>query len=107
MIDSHKWGIVHTYLTQGKLAYAKRDYDLALKLINSSLYLRQEVDDKLGLAQCYEALAYLKVDVGELELASDFLKKSKNLRSKIAAPLPPINQEAYNLALQKSRSKLD
>ncbi len=101
IIDGYRWGIAHTRLAQGKLAYAQKDYNLALEFINSSLNLREEIGDKLGLAQCYEALAYLKISIEELELAAKMLVKAESLRREIAAPLPPIDQEAYQTALQK------
>ncbi len=101
IIDGYKWGIAHTLLVQGKLAYVQKDYNLALEFISSSLNLRAEIDDKLGLAQCYETLAYLKIATEEYELAVEMLAKAESLRSEFAAPLPPIAQEAYQKALQK------
>ncbi len=105
-IDGYKWGIARTYLSQSKLAYVHKDYDLTLEFINSSLNLREEIGDKLGLAQCYEALAYLKIATEELELATELLVKAKDLRVEIAVPLPPISQEAYQAALQKLKVEL-
>ncbi len=101
IIDGYKWGIAHTHLVQGKLAYIQKDYSLALEFISSSLNLREEIDDKLGLAQCYEALAYLKIATEEPELAAEMLAKTESLRREIAAPLPPIAKEAYQAILQK------
>ncbi len=105
-IDGYKWGIARTHLSQSKLAYVHKDYDLALEFINSSLNLREEIGDKLGLTQCYEALAYLKIATEELELATELLVKAKDLRVEIAVPLPPISQEAYQAALQKLKVEL-
>ncbi len=101
IIDGYKWGIAHTDLIQGKLGYLQGDYDLALEFISSSLNLREEIEDKLGLAQCYEALAYLKIATEELKLAAEELAKAESLRREIAAPLSPMAQEAYQAALLK------
>lgn len=67
------WGVGHTQLSRGVLAFMMGDIDLALQRLRDSLRVRQELRDARGLCDCIAMMALIASVRGEHELAATLL----------------------------------
>lgn len=110
LTGGEKRGAALGYLGLAKLALARGELVHASELFKQCLDLRQELGDKQGLAEGLEGVAQTLAantpDPTRAEQAVGLLAAADCLRTKIGAPLPQVERESYDLALQVLRRVL-
>jgi predicted ATPase len=110
VMGGEKRGLALGYFGLGRLALAKGSYAEARQFFGRSLQLRQELGDKQGLAEGLEGLAQTLAantpDPAQAQKAVGLLSAADCLRAKIGAPLPLVEREGYDAALQALRGCL-
>jgi DNA-binding CsgD family transcriptional regulator/tetratricopeptide (TPR) repeat protein len=96
----------------GLAAWAAGDGALAVAHLRESLALRRGMHERLGIAECLEALAL--VTAGRAEGSSEdarralrWLGAADALREQIGAPRPPVEQPGYDSARKAAGRRLD
>jgi predicted ATPase len=88
------WSVTATLCNQGMTELARGNIERAGRLLIESLDLHRSLEDKLGAAECLEALAELAVAQREWARAADHLREAQSIRERIAAPVPPRRRAA-------------
>ena len=89
-----------------QVAFFLGNQDEAYDLGRESLVLRQELDDKLGIAVALEIFARLATFQKEAELAARLLGAAASLRDKFNLPLEPYDTEDYEQLLATIKTGL-
>jgi DNA-binding CsgD family transcriptional regulator/tetratricopeptide (TPR) repeat protein len=88
----------------GLVAWSTGDDALATARLRESLVVRREMDQKLGIAECLEALASVEMSRAAsrqaVERALSWLGAADALRERLGAPRPPVSQPAYETAIE-------
>ncbi len=100
-----KRGLAISYHDLGWLAHARKDYLQAISLFKQALTLRKEMGDKQGIAESLEGLASA-LDTSEAETAAKLFGAAEQLRAKIGAPLPPVEQGRHAYEVEVVRAQL-
>lgn len=61
---------------KGTIYFHLEKVDLSLELLNKSLSIRKKIDDKYGIAKCYEVIGYNHKRNGDLKKAIGYIKQS-------------------------------
>ena len=74
------WGVGHTQLSLGVLAFMRGDLDEALRRLSESTKVRQELRDSRGICDCLGTIALLATFRGENVLAAQMLGAAEMAR---------------------------
>lgn len=89
-ISLYNLGLVLSEIGQSELAH---DYIL------KALDIREKASHKRGMAECFEALACIKVEQGDVSAGIEFWSQAVALREAIGAPLPPLMEPRLRRSL--------
>jgi DNA-binding CsgD family transcriptional regulator len=88
----------------GLAAWQAGDGALALARLHESLAVRHQMNARLGIVECLEALAEVTVGSAataeEVRRALHWLGAADALREQMGAPRPPVEQPAYDAAIE-------
>jgi predicted ATPase/class 3 adenylate cyclase len=105
-LGDHLWEAA-TVADLGDLAIYEGRLDEALKFHVDALAMRQKLDDQYGIADSLTCLGNLHAVIGKLEFAARLYGSAGVLRDKIGAPLPPVEQKAFEKGMEAVRAGLD
>ncbi len=101
-VNAHgRWGMALNLFEQGRAAL-RRQEGKAEGLLRESLTIHGEIGDRLGIAECLESLAVLRVSSGGEETAATMLGAAEGIRERFQTPVP----ELYRSAVEKCRAKV-
>ena len=98
--------LARSLVTLSRVMLKLDDVRLATKLLREGLGLFWEINNKLGIAIAFEALASVRLVQGDSTNAGMLYAAAHNLREVLGAPLPPIDRTAYDSAVAASRAQL-
>ncbi len=104
-LSGYKWAVACTLLSQAQLAFKAGDVQQAEVLIETSLGIRHEINDRHGIVECWEILAHLRASQSP-ERAVWLFSAAHRLRKRIEAPLPPCNQGNHERSIATLRTIL-
>ena len=90
----------------GNIALQDQNNEQALNYFRKSLAIRQELADKVGLAECMEGLAGFKEIRGQSDKAACLYGAAANLRETLGAPLEPVDRPNYYQFREQTKLKL-
>ena len=95
----------------GLVAWRAGDAERARKRLRESLAWRRDRAERLGIVESLEALASVELGVSSDEESAAramlWLGAADALREQMGAPRPPVDQPAYDVAIQAAASRLD
>jgi len=98
--------LARSLLTLGLVRLRQGNINQATELMLESLGTYREIGFKLGFAIAFEALAMASLARAEDEQALRLLGTASELRGSMGAPIPPIDQPAYDSAINSLRERL-
>ena len=98
--------LARAIMTQARARLKLGDASLATELLSQSLGIYRENANKLGIAMTIEALASVKVAQGDSTNAALLYGTAHKIREALGAPLPPVDQTAYDSAIAVTREQL-
>jgi predicted ATPase len=100
------WGIALAQGNIGTLAYKLGDYDYALTAFRESLTRCSSIDYRDGIAAALEGIASTDAIQGRAQRAALLSGAAEQIRAQIGAPLPAVDNAAYQQCLQQARVTL-
>ncbi|MEZ4866430.1 MAG: tetratricopeptide repeat protein [Caldilineaceae bacterium] len=103
----YKGGCAHTLTVLGGIALQQGAYAQAIACYQESLALRQETGEKEGIASALEGLAAVWGLQGQPVQAARLYGAAESLRTRLGAPLPPMDRPYYEQTVATLRAQLD
>jgi len=99
-------GIAGVLANLGAIACAQADFDRAVALYRESVTLSFTAGAKGRVLECLDGLAQLTDAAGRPRTAARLFGAAASLRVALGAPLPPVDQPAYEQAVAHTRATL-
>ncbi|GHO56247.1 ATP-binding protein [Ktedonobacter robiniae] len=100
------WGVAHVSTMLGHVARDQQQYALARACYRESLYIYHTIGNLTSIASCLEGVAVLSSVEGDHEQTVRLCAQAAILREKAHTPLPPDEQQAFNMIISLARSCL-
>jgi DNA-binding CsgD family transcriptional regulator/tetratricopeptide (TPR) repeat protein len=101
-----KGGMAEALFELAQAEARQQHYQAAQSLLEESLTLAMEVDDKGEISFCLEALAEVTATQGELPWAARLWGAAEALRDGMGTPIPPIYRADYERSVTAARVQL-
>lgn len=105
------WGVGHTQLSLGVLAFMMGDLDQAVVRLSESTRVRRELRDSRGICDCLGTIALLAAARGEHEFAALMLGVAEMAREasghKVVPWLQPLLEQAQMMVQQGLREEYE
>jgi DNA-binding CsgD family transcriptional regulator len=98
--------MAEVFVTQGLVSLGEGDSPAARALLEESLKLSLELDNKWNIAWCLEGLAAVAAAQGEPFRAVWFMSAAQALRKAVGTPLPSFSQAMHKLTFASTRTQL-
>jgi tetratricopeptide (TPR) repeat protein len=98
--------LARSLVTMSRVKLSLGDAPLATRLLCEGLGLFSEIQNKLGVAIAFEALAFIRLAQRAGLEAMRLFAASHTLRQALGAPLPPIDRTAYDSAVADCQLQL-
>jgi DNA-binding CsgD family transcriptional regulator len=104
---AYKGGCAQTLTILGRIALIQGAYEQATACYQESLTLRQETGEQEGIATALEGLAAVTGLQGQPVGAARLYGSAESLRTRLGAPLIPIDRPYYQQSVAAIRGQLD
>jgi predicted ATPase len=91
-----KWCIAQSLHRLGIVAIRQEEHELAITRLTKSLFLRSEMEDKIGTVECFEGFAIFACNQNSYMLAAELLGAAEAVRDAIGAPRPPCLRNEFD-----------
>jgi predicted ATPase len=102
----YREGIAEALALLGKVEVARKDFALAHALFQESLTMARDLDQAELIAVGLEGLARVAALQNDPVRAAQMWSRAEALREALGAPLPPVDQAAYDSAVSAARDNL-
>jgi len=99
-------GIAGVLVNLGAIARAQADFGRAVALYRESVALSFTAGSKGRVLECLDGFAQLADAAGQPQAAARLFGAAASLRGALGAPLPPVDQSAYEQAIAHTRATL-
>jgi predicted ATPase/DNA-binding CsgD family transcriptional regulator len=101
-----EWGISWVLAIVAKVKACQGNDRASIALYEESLALARKINSKLNIAVCLEGMASVLAKQGEFVRATLLWGAAEALREAIAAPIWPVERDAYERSVTEARSRL-
>jgi non-specific serine/threonine protein kinase len=88
-------GIARAVQGLASIARLRNDAERVAAYLHEALVLRQRINDRWGLAPCFEDIADLALLIGDPETASRLYSAASRIRTDLGIPIPPAYRAAH------------
>jgi DNA-binding CsgD family transcriptional regulator/tetratricopeptide (TPR) repeat protein len=88
-------GIARAVQGLASIARLRNDAERVATYLHEALVLRQRINDRWGLAPCFEDIADLALLIGNPESASRLYSAASRIRTDLGIPIPPAYRDAH------------
>jgi len=102
----YKPDLARALMSLGRVRLKLGEVELAAELLRESLSRFRDIGNILGVAITLEALASVSLAQGDGACAVERFGTAHSIRQVLGAPLPPIERQAYEVAIATCRAQL-